>query len=210
MRKMALSSTQRSALWVNNNICVIKVMLPWPLFYYHTLAAAILVWADGSMINMAVEIERKFLINPAIWQPKDTGVSIRQGYLSLDPYRTVRVRTKEIQESRIGYLTIKGKTKGISRVELEYEIPFAEASQMLDELCHRPLIEKTRYIEEHNGQVWEIDVFFGDNEGLMVAEAELKDENQLLLLPEWIVQEVSDDERYFNASLIKNPYKNWK
>ena len=148
---------------------------------------------------MAKEIERKFLIKRELWQPQRPGVEIRQGYLSLDPERTVRVRTKGAK----GYLTIKGKNQGISRTELEYEIPYEEASQMLEELCLRPLVEKTRYLEQHGQQLWEIDIFAGDNEGLAVAEAELSSEDTALVLPIWI------EARYYNSSLIRLPYKNW-
>lgn len=154
---------------------------------------------------MAKEIERKFLIKRELWQPQRPGVEIRQGYLSLDPERTVRVRTKGAK----GYLTIKGKNQGISRTELEYEIPYEEASQMLEELCLRPLVEKTRYLEQHGQQLWEIDIFAGDNEGLAVAEAELSSEDTALALPIWIDREVSGEARYYNSSLIKLPYKNW-
>ena len=154
---------------------------------------------------MAKEIERKFLIKRELWQPQRPGVEIRQGYLSLDPERTVRVRTKGAK----GYLTIKGKNQGISRTELEYEIPYEEASQMLEELCLHPLVEKTRYLEQHGQQLWEIDIFAGDNEGLAVAEAELSSEDTALVLPIWIYREVSGEARYYNSSLIKLPYKNW-
>lgn len=154
---------------------------------------------------MAKEIERKFLIKRELWQPQRPGVEIRQGYLSLDPERTVRVRTKGAK----GYLTIKGKNQGISRTELEYEIPYEEASQMLEELCLHPLVEKTRYLEQHGQQLWEIDIFAGDNEGLAVAEAELPSEDTALALPIWIDREVSREARYYNSSLMKLPYKNW-
>ena len=154
---------------------------------------------------MAKEIERKFLIKRELWQPQRPGLEIRQGYLSLDPERTVRVRTKGAK----GYLTIKGKNQGISRTELEYEIPYEEASQMLEELCLHPLVEKTRYLEQHGQQLWEIDIFDGDNEGLAVAEAELPSEDTALALPIWIDGEVSGEARYYNSSLIKLPYKNW-
>ena len=154
---------------------------------------------------MAKEIERKFLIKRELWQPQNQGLEIRQGYLSLDPERTVRVRTKGAK----GYLTIKGKNQGISRTELEYEIPYEEACQMLEELCLRPLVEKTRYLEQHGQQLWEIDIFAGDNEGLAVAEVELPSEDTVLALPLWIDQEVSGEARYYNSSLIKLPYKNW-
>lgn len=154
---------------------------------------------------MAKEIERKFLIKRELWQPQNQGQEIRQGYLSLDPERTVRVRTKGAK----GYLTIKGKNQGISRTELEYEIPYEEACQMLEELCLRPLVEKTRYLEQHGQQLWEIDIFAGDNEGLAVAEAELPSEDTALALPIWIDREVSGEARYYNSNLIKLPYKNW-
>ena len=154
---------------------------------------------------MAKEIERKFLIKRELWQPQNHGLEIRQGYLSLDPERTVRVRTKGAK----GYLTIKGKNQGISRTELEYEIPYEEACQMLEELCLRPLVEKTRYLEQHGQQLWEIDIFAGDNEGLAVAEAELPSEDTVLALPIWIDREVSGEARYYNSSLIKLPYKKW-
>lgn len=154
---------------------------------------------------MAKEIERKFLIKKDLWQPCSEGVEIAQGYLSLDIERTVRVRIKGDK----GYLTIKGKNSGISRTELEYEIPKNEARQLLDELCIKPLLEKRRYVESIKGQQWEIDVFTGDNAGLIVAEAELASEEAALELPAWIDKEVSVDSRYYNSSLIQKPYKNW-
>lgn len=154
---------------------------------------------------MGIEIERKYLINKDKWQPKDEGVSIRQGYLCTDKERTVRVRTK----GKKAYLTIKGENEGISRMEMEYEIPFEDATKLLDNLCHKPLIEKTRHIEEHLGHTWEIDVFFGDNEGLIVAEVELSSPTEEVKLPDWIYKEVSDDKRYYNSSLCLKPYTTW-
>lgn len=154
---------------------------------------------------MGIEIERKYLINEDKWQPRDDGISIRQGYLCTDKERTVRVRTK----GKKGYLTIKGENQGISRMEMEYEIPFEDATKLLNNLCHKPLIEKTRHIEEHLGHTWEIDVFFGDNEGLIVAEVELSSIKEEVKLPDWIDREVSDDKRYYNSSLCLKPYKTW-
>jgi len=154
---------------------------------------------------MGVEIERKFLIDKNIWQPGVPGVNIRQGYIVADEERTVRVRTK----GQKGYLTIKGVTDGISRLEMEYEIPYQDAEKLLDEVCLKPLIEKTRYVEEHLGYIWEIDVFYGDNAGLIVAEVELSSIDEKIDLPDWITREVSDDKRYYNACLIKQPFKNW-
>ena len=154
---------------------------------------------------MAKEIERKFLVKSDDWKKLATPTFYRQGYLSSTKERTVRVRT--VGEK--GYLTIKGISTGISRTEFEYEIPVDEANAMLDELCERPLIEKNRSKVVFSGFTWEIDEFFGDNEGLIIAEVELKDENQTVEIPEWIGEEVSGDTRYFNSNLAKNPFKSW-
>ncbi|MEZ5540826.1 MAG: CYTH domain-containing protein [Pseudomonadota bacterium] len=153
---------------------------------------------------MAVEIERKFLIDPA-WQPAGEGVRYRQGYLSTDPACSVRVRLAGVT----GWLTIKGATVGITREEYEYPIPAADADAMLDRLCRQPLIEKTRYKVELDGLLWEIDVFEGANAGLRIAEVELSDERQRLQLPPWVRREVTDDVRYYNASLAERPYRDW-
>ncbi len=154
---------------------------------------------------MGKEIERKFLVKGEAWKKMAQGVMYRQGYLSTVKERVVRVRTIDDK----GYLTIKGISKGISRLEFEYEIPLEDANKMLDELCERPLIEKARYKIEYSGLIWEVDEFFGDNEGLTLAEVELSDENQQIELPEWIGEEVSGDPRYFNSNLIKHPFKEW-
>jgi CYTH domain-containing protein len=108
-----------------------------------------------------------------------------------------------------GTLTIKGKSEGIARAEYEYSIPVAEANSMLDQLCFRPLIEKTRYRVEHGGLVWEIDDFAGENQGLVMAEVELHRPDQEIELPGWVGQEVSDDSRYYNANLVEHPYSQW-
>ncbi len=155
---------------------------------------------------MAKEIERKFLVIGEEWKRGTSGVSYRQGYLSTVKERTVRVRTVGDK----GFLTIKGVTVGVSRSEFEYPIPTADANAMLDDLCERPLIEKTRYKVQHAGLTWEIDEFFGENRGLIVAEVELKDEQQTFDLPSWVGKEVSGDPRYFNSNLIKTPYTQWK
>jgi CYTH domain-containing protein len=108
-----------------------------------------------------------------------------------------------------GYLTIKGLTVGISRAEYEYAIPAEEAQEMLDNLCDRPLIEKTRYKIEFAGLIWEVDEFAGENQGLIVAEVELTHANQSIELPDWIDKEVSDDPRYYNVNLVQHPYSEW-
>jgi CYTH domain-containing protein len=120
--------------------------------------------------------------------------------------RTVRVRTVGDQ----GFLTVKGITVGASRSEYEYEIPVADANEMLDRLCERPLIEKTRYRIPHGGLVWEIDEFEGENRGLVTAEVELKDQQQAVTPPNWVGEEVTGDPRYFNANLVAKPFSSWE
>jgi adenylate cyclase len=154
---------------------------------------------------MAKEIERKFLVNGIEWKNLAKGTEYRQGYLSTIKERTVRVRTID----NTGYLTVKGISTGATRLEYEYEISVADAHEMLDKLCERPLIEKKRYKIEFGGLIWEVDEFFGENEGLVVAEVELQDENQDIRRPEWIGKEVTGDPRYFNSNLSKTPYKKW-
>ena len=154
---------------------------------------------------MATEIERKFLIKPGAWSPRDAGTHMQQGYLSAQNGCTVRVRI----EGDVGRLTVKGPTTGISRPEFEYTVPVADARFMLDELCEPPLIDKHRYRERHGRHTWEIDVFHGDNEGLIVAEVEMMSEDDVLEMPPWAAEEVSFDFRYSNANLRKAPFKSW-
>ena len=155
---------------------------------------------------MGLEIERKFLLNDDSWkQSCDEGINIKQGYLSSVPERTVRVRSK----GEKGIITIKGKTEGVSRLEFEYEIPLSEASELM-KLCEKPIIEKTRYNLCQGKLTWEIDVFEGDNLGLIIAEIELQEEQQAFDIPEWVGKEVSDDIHYYNSNLIKHPYNSWK
>lgn len=155
---------------------------------------------------MAHEIERKFLVDVAAWKPVDAGTLFRQGYLSSHKERVVRVRI----EGTAAKLTIKGATQGVTRVELEYSIPLGDAELMLATLCEQPLIEKTRHKELHGGKLWEIDVFHGDNDGLVMAELELASEDETYETPAWVLREVSDDPRYYNSNLISAPYKSWR
>lgn len=155
---------------------------------------------------MAKEIERKFLTNPRKWSDLGPGLAIRQGYLLVSAQCSVRVRTHGDR----GYLTIKGATSGITRDEYEYEIPLAEAIEILDNLCQHPPIEKTRYRILFKGHTWEVDEFAGANRGLTVAEVELKDAGEQVELPDWIDREVSGDPRYFNSSLSIKPFSSWK
>lgn len=154
---------------------------------------------------MGVEIERKFLVTGDAFKSLATGVFYRQGYLASHPYRVVRVRAAGPR----GFLTVKGLTTGISRTEFEYEIPLDDANAMLDTLCEKPLIEKKRYHVHQDGFIWEVDEFFGENQGLMLAEVELNEQNTPLEKPDWIGREVSGDPRYYNANLVRNPYRNW-
>src|SRR5260370_8844507 len=154
---------------------------------------------------MAEEIERKFLVRDKNWRCMYGGKRYSKGYLSIVKERTVRVRTTGDK----GFITIKGMSVGATRSEYEYEIPLADANEMLDRLCERPLIEKTRYRVSHEGLVWEIDEFEGDNRGLITAEDDLKDETQTVTLPAWIGQEWTREPRYFNATLVANPFSQW-
>lgn len=154
---------------------------------------------------MGKEIERKFLVKGEEWKRGAKGTVYRQGYLSSAKERVVRVRTIEDK----GFLTIKGITKGVSRSEFEYEISAEDAGLMLDGICEKPLIEKKRYKVPVGGLVFEVDEFFGENAGLVVAEVELQDENQTIDLPAWVGDEVSGDPRYFNSNLIKHPFTKW-
>ncbi len=150
------------------------------------------------------EIERKFLVDLRKWNPAGEGRKMKQGYLSIDPERTVRVRIAGDE----AFLTIKGKPAGIKRTELEYKIPTNEA-EILMKMCLDFQVEKTRYYEKRDDIIWEIDLFEGENKGLVLAEVELKHEHQHVDLPDWIEKEVSGDFRYFNSWLSQNPFSKW-
>ena len=154
---------------------------------------------------MGLEIERKFLVKDDSWRSQAKGTKYRQGYLNRDKERTVRVRT--IQGK--GFLAVKGMTKEGTRVEYEYQIPLADAETLLQEICEKPLIEKNRYKITIGGITWEVDEFFGENEGLIVAEVELDNKAQVFDKPVWIGEEVTEDPRYFNSNLIKHPHSKW-
>ena len=155
---------------------------------------------------MGVEIERKFLVTGDAWRALGEPALLRQGYLSTDPARTVRVRIENGQ----GVLTIKGKNSGATRGEWEYPIPLEEAAELLDTLCPPPLVEKYRTRVTVGNHVWEVDEFLGANKGLLVAEIELAAEDELFLLPDWIGAEVTGEARYYNSSLIKQPFSTWE
>ena len=155
---------------------------------------------------MAQEIERKFLVKNDRWRAEARGLPYRQGYIpTTQPGQTVRVRLAGDN----GYLTLKGPTEGITRSEFEYVIPVADAKEMLETMCDRPLIEKIRYRLPVNNLLWEIDEFSGENAGLVIAEVELKTADQTISKPEWLGKEVSDDPRYYNSNLSQHPYTTW-
>jgi adenylate cyclase len=155
---------------------------------------------------VGVEIERKFLLQGDAWRALGEPVLLRQGYLSSDPARTVRVR---IEDGRAA-LTIKGRSTGATRGEWEYPLPLEDAGELLDQLCERPLIEKYRRRIPFGKHVWEVDEFLGANAGLVVAEIELASEDEAFEQPSWIGAEVTGDARYFNSSLIRLPYSQWR
>ena len=149
---------------------------------------------------MGIEIERKFLVTDASVVAGRPGVVIRQGYLSRELERTVRVRRKGSD----AFITIKGASRGASRSEWEYEIPPSDADEML-RICEGPVLDKTRYLIDVAGRGWEVDVFAGANEGLVMAEVELDAEDAIVELPAWAGLEVTDDPRYYNANLSRHP-----
>lgn len=163
--------------------------------------------ADTRIVFMATERERKFLVDKTMWLQleKPPGKRLRQGYITCDPSKTIRIRVAEEN----AWLTIKGATTGFSRTEIECALPLAEAMEMLEHFAVSE-ISKTRYEIPFAGKIWEVDVFEGTNEGLIVAEIELESEAEYVEKPAWITAEVTADKRYYNASLSIHPYTDWK
>lgn len=156
---------------------------------------------------MAIEIEHKFLLANDEWRKQvNRSVRYRQGYLSSISNSSIRVRTSDKQ----AWLNIKSATVGTHRHEYEYEIPLTDANEMLDNLCKKPLIEKTRHFVVDDDNVWEIDEFDGDNEGLYIAEIELPEIGKEFTKPHWLGAEVTDDLRYYNNNLVIHPYSEWR
>ncbi len=155
---------------------------------------------------MPVEIERKFLVTSDDFiAAASSSKRYKQGYMIGGAQASVRVRIS----GEDAKLNIKSATNGIRRQEYEYDIPMDEAEEILTTLCGKPLVEKTRYYVNVADHLWEVDVFEGDNAGLVVAEVELACEDQVFVKPRWLGEEVSADLRYYNTSLGKNPFKNW-
>lgn len=156
--------------------------------------------------KMGIEIERKFLVNHFQWDQleRPLGEFYRQGYLLTDPQKTIRVR----QTADKGFLTIKGISVGATRAEYEYEIPFEEAKELLDQFAVAEL-SKVRYKISLGNHIWEVDVFSSKNQGLIVAEIELKSEDETFDIPDWIDREVTGEERYYNSNLVTEPFEDW-
>lgn len=155
---------------------------------------------------MGTETERKFTVKNSGYRKGAKKIFIQQGFLNTNKNRVVRVRIVD----QIGYLTIKGITNGINRLEFEYEIPVEEARIMLKTLCKKPIISKWRYILKQENLTWEIDEFLDENQGLIIAEIELPDDNYPVSLPSWIDKEVSHDQRYYNSNLVQSTYQSWE
>lgn len=154
---------------------------------------------------MAIEIERKFLVHRDKLPPLEHGTRICQAYIPTLNRVTVRIRLAGEQ----AFITLKGPSVGVSRTEFEYEIPPADARQMIEQLCSGGAIDKVRHEIPYAGMLWELDIFSGENCGLIVAEIELADEAQKFALPEWVDCEVSADPRYSNSALVLNPFSRW-
>ena len=154
---------------------------------------------------MAIEIERKFLVDENPFHLAKKSLRIRQGYIVNDQNQVIRVREKGDDY----FLTIKGNNIGISRLEFDFPISKDDAEQLMKHFCQTTTIDKTRHYVEYKGFTWEVDEFHGDNNGLVVAEIELESEDEDFEIPDWAGEEVTPDERYYNMNLATNPFKNW-
>jgi adenylate cyclase len=156
---------------------------------------------------VSVEIEHKYLVRKDLWYAlrKPQGIDIRQGYLVASAGKTVRIRIADTD----AFLTIKGPTENASRSEYEYSVPLSDAEELLG-LCSSPLIEKVRYRLEYSGKTWDVDEFFGENDGLILAEIELSDESEAYDKPAWIGENVTADPRYYNSYLSVHPFRGWE
>ncbi len=156
---------------------------------------------------MADEIEHKFLLANNEWKKNiQQSLEYKQGYMISDHKRSVRIRISNNK----AWLNIKSATIGNFRKEYEYEIPLEDGQEILNTLCEKPIIEKTRHLVTHKQHTWEIDVFKGDNAGLIIAEVELQSIDEPFSKPSWVGREVTEERKYYNNALCKNPYNNWK
>lgn len=164
------------------------------------------VIVNKPIFYMAIEVEHKFLLANDDWRKQiKHSIRYRQGYLSSAETNSIRIRLSDEQ----AWLNIKSATIGTHRYEYEYEIPLSDANEILNNLCKKPLIEKTRHFVTNDTNIWEIDEFEGENEGLVVAEIELSEEGQSFSKPDWLGEEVTHDLRYYNNNLAIHPYSEW-
>ncbi len=155
---------------------------------------------------MGVEIERKFLVQGDLWREHVVAESkLVQGYIAMGENATIRVRTSD----DTAHINIKGASTGICRLEFEYQIPLTDAEEILQQLALQPHIEKTRYKVRCGDHIWDLDLFAGENSGLVMAEIELQSEQEPFEMPEWAGEEVSGDSRYYNANLVQQPFSRW-
>jgi adenylate cyclase len=156
---------------------------------------------------MGIEIERKFLLRDDSWRDMiNSSERMKQGYLSQGEHRSIRVR---VSGDNRAWLNIKSSRDGINRLEFEYPLPVEDAEEMLAKVAFRPFIDKTRHYIKLGKHTWEVDEFYGENQGLIVAEIELDDADENFQKPDWLGEEVSSDPRYYNSNLIKNPFNQW-
>ena len=156
---------------------------------------------------VAIEIERKFLLRDPSWRDAvECSTLLRQGYLANNERCSVRVRLAGAS----AWLSVKAMTPGLARAEYEYPVPVEDAAALLDALCERPFVEKWRHLVSWHGHTWEIDEFLGDNQGLVVAEVELGSIDEQPVLPPWVGREVTDDVRFYNFSLARNPWSGFR
>lgn len=158
---------------------------------------------------MAIEIERKFIIDTSKLPELKNGLKVRQSYLQFSGRPTGNTVVRARLTGDKAWLAIKSGNTDLSRLEYEYEIPVNDASDIIEKLCSKSIIEKTRYLLEHGEHTWEIDIFEGDNKGLNIAELELSHEDEVVDIPDWAAIEVTGDSRYYNSNLLLMPYKNW-
>jgi adenylate cyclase len=156
---------------------------------------------------MAIEIERKFLVDAHRLPSLPPGHLVKQGYIRTESFISVRARIKGLQ----GFLTVKGPSSedGLSRLEYEYPIPLDDAHSIIDNLCDGGIVEKTRYEIPYGGWIWEVDVFTGSNRGLIIAEVELTASDLKIQIPDWAIQEITGDIRYYNLRLAESPWSEW-
>ena len=154
---------------------------------------------------MAIEIEKKFLINHIPFEQVKYAHKIKQGYIVSDKDKVIRIREKDDEY----FITIKGNKIGLSRFEFEYKIPKSDANELFKSFCKIGSISKTRHYVDYNGHTWEVDEFHGENNGLVVAEIELESEDEQFEIPNWVIKEVTADARYYNMNLATHPFCKW-